>query len=1856
MKCRWIHAAICVATFLFSSQTVQAGSVTADGSLGSVVSPGGNKTFLVNGGTVKGNNLFHSLATLNLDSGETAQFSGTSNIQNVLTRVTGGPSNIDGTIKCDIAGANFYLINPAGVVFGPDASLNVGGSFAVTTADVMHLSDGGKFRANPAANSVLTTAAPAAFGFLASRGQISVVDSNLSVSRSRAIDLVGAGVTVNGGTISAPSGQVETVAAGVNSLVNISPSGLSVPAGSPTAGDVIIQQNATINVDGDGGGQVNVIGDTIMLANSSVSARTLGGGSDAGITLAGQTLCTIHDATLDAGTTAGGNAGSINIMSPNLTLDGASLLADSAAPTAPQGAPGNVTIMATQLTVSADTLLSATTTNGSSNPGTLTVNAAATTLAGLPAQFSTSGTGMGFFEATFGPTEIIPANSNGPTVTVSGNQYTLTPTAGELEPGGNAFIPLQKLNVGTGDQIIFAPNTGVQNIFVTVVGGTPSAINGSIVFNAPLPQTVNQIRDYAVINSAGFIFGGGANLNSNRDPTVSLIVSTATALRFAGGALDTRSPNPTLFAGYPTAFTFSATPAAISIGSRAAGAAATFTGGFDSATSTRSGIYLIGGETVVANATLSAGSNGDLILASLAGPGAVAITPGSGAPRTGILAATQVDVSQAPALGELRIAGGSQLSANNTFIPGSVGAPSGPTPIEGNVVLVASTTIISNSTVSATSGGAVSIQTGDLQLSRSRIDCGQVLDLGSLPGLCNIVANGAATLEGSTIVVDCGVEVNSGAQSGNIVISSSSFDMSNKSELNATNGAVGGSGNITIQVARGGPAIFSNATVNVGLTSNDAFGPGNISVTAGSASINNSTFNAASNGAPAGGGNILVATSGPLSLNASNLAVGIRAEESFNASSPAGKIALEGSSIDISTGTTLSSNTASSGASGSIELTATQGSVNITGQNTIISASTSASPSLGGQFLGGGSSLMPLPGGNGGDIALTAPGTVFVGHGAQVNAGTTGDGNAGDITINAAITVVDGTLQNPTGLSTATAGNRQDPSLQFSDFPSFVPGSARGGDIKINGSLEMTGMGASIAATTAGSGFQVGTNGIGAAGNIQVAGPAVTFNQGTTISSSSSGAGTGGDITINTFSITLSSATLSAKTTGTGTGGSIFIQPLTSGGPLQFLASGASINASTTGAGNAGNIQITGDDVSLTASTLIKADTESAGAGGNVTFNLTGPLTLDGHSIVTADASINSTGAGGDLQISASALTLSHVSSFLVDSVGSGDAGRIQLNARNISLQSGALIEASTTSSGKGGNIIIGNLTPAVTLSLNDSAMIAAQTSGSGKGGNVSIFANDIKLDGGVSGSLASIETDTDGPGAGGTVHIQTNTLEILSGALISAHTFSSAPGGNITINAPGGITINGIENNPNASTTGIVVDTTNDSVGTAHAGKITINSGSLVLTSTGIISASSLDAADGGTIDITASAITLDGTNAAGANTGILAIAFPDDATQSPRAGDITIHAASLLIKNTAQISADTGAAGPGGNIAITANSILIDGRGEPFNTFTGISAGTFATGSGGSIQLTAPGELTMHNGVVEALTAGTGDAKNITVMAGPVTLSDGSVITAENQGGTGNAGTVIVSSSGAIALSGKSSISVTAPPSTGGDVQVTAAGPLSLSDGSSISASALIAGNMILSADSFGMNSSSLTTDSQGQGGSININTGNGGFAMDHSTISAQAANDGNITIHTAPDAAVLIFNSTITAQAAGIGGQIIIDPALVVLDNSTINGLAGTQDVKVIIDAGVLIISSDSQILTDRKEFTVDTNVASGLLYLPAPSFSGLIQLAPTCAQMTTGDISSFVITGHGGLPMEPGGWLPLAQPAGDMKPLK
>jgi filamentous hemagglutinin family protein len=154
-----------------SSDRVNA-QIVPDNTLGaesSVVTPNvtinGIVSDRIDGGAIRGAHLFHSFEQLSVLEGQGAYFTNPAGIENILSRVTGANrSEILGRLGV-LGTANLFLINPKGIVFGPNASLDVQGSFLATTADAVKLGDAGLFSATQPATSNLLTVSPSALWF-----------------------------------------------------------------------------------------------------------------------------------------------------------------------------------------------------------------------------------------------------------------------------------------------------------------------------------------------------------------------------------------------------------------------------------------------------------------------------------------------------------------------------------------------------------------------------------------------------------------------------------------------------------------------------------------------------------------------------------------------------------------------------------------------------------------------------------------------------------------------------------------------------------------------------------------------------------------------------------------------------------------------------------------------------------------------------------------------------------------------------------------------------------------------------------------------------------------------------------------------------------------------------------------------------------------------------------------------------------------------------------------------------------------------------------------------------------------------------------------------------------------------------------------------------------------------------------------------------------------------------------------------------------------------------------------------------------------------------------------------------------
>ncbi|MGJ5676276.1 MAG: filamentous hemagglutinin N-terminal domain-containing protein [Nostochopsis sp.] len=313
-------------------------------------------TFNITGGTQAGSNLFHSFQEFSLPTGDTAFFNNGTDIQNIVTRVTGGSiSNIDGLIRAN-GTANLFLINPNGIVFGQNAQLNIGGSFLATTASSLEFADGTEFSAIPnnTATSLLTVSVPIGLQYGSNTGNILVQGSELQVNPGKTLALVGGNLQVNGGQILAPGGRVELAGIAENSSIGLNTDGSFISLSLPNNGqkkDVYLDNAAKVSVIADGDGSIAINARNFNLSGASTVQAGIESGKGSvdakALDIDINATETINvDASIISNTVqteAVGDSGNINITTGSLFLTSGGLVRTT---TSGKGNAGNINIVA----------------------------------------------------------------------------------------------------------------------------------------------------------------------------------------------------------------------------------------------------------------------------------------------------------------------------------------------------------------------------------------------------------------------------------------------------------------------------------------------------------------------------------------------------------------------------------------------------------------------------------------------------------------------------------------------------------------------------------------------------------------------------------------------------------------------------------------------------------------------------------------------------------------------------------------------------------------------------------------------------------------------------------------------------------------------------------------------------------------------------------------------------------------------------------------------------------------------------------------------------------------------------------------------------------------------------------------------------------------------------------------------------------------------------------------------------------------------------------------------------------------------------------------------------------------------
>ena len=307
-------------------------------------------TSTITEGTTVGNNLYHSFEQFSLPTGAEAIFNNASSIENIIGRVTGGNvSDIDGLIKAN-GTSNLFLINPNGIIFGENATLDIGGTFSAVAGDAIKFEDG-EFSATKPDNSILSINVPLGVQ-LGGGGEIAVNGngSRLFINNfaepdfrfkvdgliSERINLIGSQINLDGGNVTAPEGILNLVAGtGEVALEELTPTAATTPGNIE-----LINEASLSSSSGSGAGEINLkAANLTLLDGSSIVAINEGEAAPGTINIDATETVTVAGENndgdfpsyigVDAGFLAEQNGGILNLNAKDLLIDAGGVISGS---------------------------------------------------------------------------------------------------------------------------------------------------------------------------------------------------------------------------------------------------------------------------------------------------------------------------------------------------------------------------------------------------------------------------------------------------------------------------------------------------------------------------------------------------------------------------------------------------------------------------------------------------------------------------------------------------------------------------------------------------------------------------------------------------------------------------------------------------------------------------------------------------------------------------------------------------------------------------------------------------------------------------------------------------------------------------------------------------------------------------------------------------------------------------------------------------------------------------------------------------------------------------------------------------------------------------------------------------------------------------------------------------------------------------------------------------------------------------------------------------------------------------------------------------------------------------------------
>lgn len=857
-RSRALCAALLVLSGAQAEAFAQATNITPSG-LNTATPALNSTTTAITGGTRSGANLFHSFGEFSIGTNHTALFQNSDGgaTSNIFGRVTGGnESRIFGTIDSatNFPTANLWLLNPAGFFFGPTATLNVGGSVNISTADYLKMTDGKQFFADASKNSVLSMEPVAAFGFMGTNPLGTITVQGGTVNNASTLTLVGrdlvdgsgkttaSGILVTGGTLANAGGGIHMVSvkqpvnAVIGGEVGVSGTGRSLsltPQNFTNLGEIKLTGGATIDTSGNAAGPIVLRGSNVVMVgenrqvitgppSSSLLRSQTGDVAGGDITISADTVDIQKGWAINSSTAGAGAASAISLNAGTLRVN-----------VNPDGTPLKG---AEQVNIGSDSFIIDSIVGGAGSVSISGPGLESTDAAKLVALHNVLITTIGAGGTATTP----PGNITITADTVALNFMSIQAGTAGSAPAGNIAFHVKELRANVnpnGTPIINGEFNQVR--ITTEVGGDgelgePAGPAGSITISWPGAEGTDAAKLVALHDTViGAVLNGG--LATNSPGSITITADTVTL----GSSPDGRSGRT--FIGVQTLAPAPAGNITFNVKTLRANVDKT-------------------GQTI-------AGGPGVIITADAALDTATIDTDGDGFPDTldGI-----PDTLAAGNAGSIRIQGQSgsatsEVRLANTQIStlGGNGTQPGNITIAANVLDLRSGTNVLTNTIGTAPAGTISLKAGNLTAASTLVSSSSGLDT-NRDGVLDIRAagrGGDVTIQAGDVILNPGSTFSAqsigAGNAGNIFLGSlNNILMRNSTIASSADQASGGNIKLTAPNA----ILIADSTITSSVQGQAGSNGGNISIDPIAVAIQNSQILANANAGA--GGNIDVVASG----------------------------------------------------------------------------------------------------------------------------------------------------------------------------------------------------------------------------------------------------------------------------------------------------------------------------------------------------------------------------------------------------------------------------------------------------------------------------------------------------------------------------------------------------------------------------------------------------------------------------------------------------------------------------------------------------------------------------------------------------------------------------------------------------------------------------------------------------------------------------------------------------------------------------------------------------------------------------------------------------------------------------------